>query len=226
MTLLLLETYFRHFFLDAEGLHRVLRRRLLQLFTILQSPIVVQGHCPSPGEGPFIFMANHTSLIDVPLLKAAIPGSFRGILSDHQFRWPLYGAVLRCLGELAIPRQDFRGSLVAYKRAERLLSKEGLSIVVLPEGGRSLTGRLLRFKSLPFQFAAQCGVPIIPVYLSGPFQFKNKSSWHIQPQRMDVYFDDPIPTRDRDPRDLRDGVARRFNQLEGQFLDGHSDPLA
>jgi 1-acyl-sn-glycerol-3-phosphate acyltransferase len=70
--------------------------------------------------------------------------------------------------------------------------KKGKSIIILPEGHRTLGGNLGPLKKLPFHLAKQAGVPIIPIGLSGLFQLKHKGSWLIQPRPIKIKIGQPI----------------------------------
>jgi len=216
ITLILLDVYVRSFVQSSQALDARLKRKLAEMFHLLDSPIVIKGTPPDMQQGPYIFMANHLSLLDIPLLQVVIPGHFRGILSDHQFSWPLYGAVLKRLGHIPIPRTHFRGSLETYRNTARLIREERIHITVLPEGNRSLTGHLLRFKTLPFQFAMEAGVPIIPLYINGTYAMKNKHSWRLQPTSLEITFGNPIQPADTEPRFLRDEVRAWFLNQESE----------
>jgi 1-acyl-sn-glycerol-3-phosphate acyltransferase len=212
----LVDVYIQSFWHSPQVLDGRFKVHIRRLFRSLQSPVTITGNVPDSTRGPYIFMANHTSLLDVPLLKLVIPVYSRGILSDHQFSWPVYGAVLRRTGEIPIPRKQFRGSLEAYGKATRLIQETQISVTVLPEGCRSLDGRLLPFKTLPFQFAIDAGVPIVPVFLRGPFEMKSKNSWYINPQQLHVHFGSPVPTHATSPRELRERVFKIFQSLAGE----------
>ncbi len=164
-----------------------LKRRLKTLFKLVLSEPKIEFAEAIPQGRPLIFMANHSSLIDIPLLKACIPEYFRGVLSEHQFHYPIYGSAVRRMGSIPIDRNNIRHSLRAFKQAETLL-KKGIHITVLPEGGRSLDGRLLPFKKLPFHFAKESGADIIPIGISGVFKMKNKGSFHLNPGKLSVRF--------------------------------------
>lgn len=206
MTLVLLLVFVAVWFVAPERIDAWIRRRATRLFRLIHCPVEVSGIVPDPRDGPFIFMANHTSLLDVPLMKAVIPVYFRGILSDHQFSWPLYGPVLKRTLQLPIPRQSIRGSRRVYAQALEVL-KDGVSIAVLPEGNRSLSGKLGRFRNMPFQFALDAGVPIIPIGLDGPFEIKNKGSWHLCPRVIHVRFGRAIAGVTPSEAESRDVVA-------------------
>lgn len=107
-------------------------------------------------------MSNHASLFDIPLLEAYIPTFVRGVEALRQFKWRVYGWAIRRVGNIPIDRKNIHASIKSMKKTEKIL-KKGQSIVILPEGHRTLDGNLGQFKKLPFHLAKQAGVPIIPI---------------------------------------------------------------
>lgn len=177
----------RTFFQDPKAYDPWLRRRLQRLFKLLNSEPQIEFAEELPSDQPLIFMANHSSLIDIPLLKAIIPKYFRGIIAHDQLNYFLYGAVARRMGNIPIHRENIRRSLQSFETAKALLN-QGIHITVLPEGNRSLNGKLLPFKKLPFHFAKESGATIVPMAISGVFAMKNKGSLHLKPGTLVVRF--------------------------------------
>jgi len=187
----LLAVILRSYFQSPEVYDPWLRRRLHTLFRLLKTTPKVIFETPLPRDKAFVFMANHASLIDIPLLKAVIPVYFRGILAHPQFNYFLYGTTIRRMGNIAIHRDNIRASLASFRQAGKLLT-QGISITVLPEGGRSADGKLMPFKLLPFKFVKEQQVCLIPLSISGTFAMKNKSSWHLSPNPLTIRFGKPI----------------------------------
>mgnify|MGYP002639546084 CR=1 FL=1 len=177
----------RSFFQTPHDYDNWLRRRLNFLFNLLNSSPNIEFAEALPTDKPLIFMSNHSSLIDVPLLKAIIPQYFVGVLAHHQLNYFLYGPAVTRMGSIAIDRTNVRQSLRSFEQAKELIN-QGINITVLPEGGRSLDGRLLPFKKLPFRFAKESGASIVPISISGVFKMKNKGSLQLRPGRLVARF--------------------------------------
>jgi len=156
---------FVSFFLKPERFDAWIKKSFQILFKILFIRVRSEG-CENVESGKtYLFMANHVSLFDIPLLEACIPGYVRGVEALRQFKWPVYGWVVRRMGNIPIDRKNIHASIRSMKATEKVI-KGGKSIVVLPEGHRTLDGKLRPFKKLPFHLAKQAGVPIIPIGLS------------------------------------------------------------
>ena len=177
----------RSFFQAPHLYDAWLRNRLHTLFKIIKSSPRIEFAEPLPEGEPLIFMANHSSLIDIPLLKAVIPHFFQGIIAEDQLKYPLYGTVVKRVGNIPIPRNDIRGSLKSFQLAKNELER-GTQITVLPEGGRSLDGRLIPFKRMVFRFAKESGAHIVPISISGVFNMKSKDSFQLKPGKVIVRF--------------------------------------
>lgn len=139
----------------------------------------------------YLFMANHVSIFDIPLIEGFIPTFLRGIEASRQFRWPVYGWVIRRLGNISIDRTNIPSSIRSMKIAETFI-RSNKSLIVLPEGHRTLNGKLGSFKRLPFFLAKQVEIPIIPIGFSGLFRLKHKGSYLIRPSNIFVRFGEPI----------------------------------
>jgi 1-acyl-sn-glycerol-3-phosphate acyltransferase len=117
-------------------------------------------------EGPAIYASNHESILDPWALFVAIPRSLRFVAKAELFRIPVFGRYLRIAKFVEVDRSN-RTRAVASLRAAGELVRAGTSIVVFPEGTRSLDGRVKAFKKGPFALAKEARVPVVPVAISG-----------------------------------------------------------
>ena len=183
----LLILFFRSYFQAPRTYDSWIRRRTLTLFKLLNcNPQIEYAEALPEGE-PLIFMANHSSLIDLPLLKAVIPQCYVGLLAENHTNYFLYGSMVKRMGNIPIKRDNIRSSLRSFNKAKQALEK-GFQVVVLPEGGRSPTGQLMPFKRLVFRFAKESCAHIVPVSFSGVFNMNNKNSFHLNPSPIVVRF--------------------------------------
>lgn len=163
----------------------------------------------------YIFMANHVSLFDVPVLEGYIPQFFRGVEAEYHFHWPVYGWAVRLMGNIPIKRQSIYDSIRSMNRAIDWI-KSGNSLTILPEGHRTLDGKIGSFMKLPFHMAKRADVEIIPIGLSGLYQLKAKHSWYISPTKIKIKFGAPVQLNDirsYSTLELRDHVRSRIAEL-------------
>lgn len=142
---------------------------------------------------PFVYMANHESLFDIPALVLAIPSDFRIVAKRELLFVPIFGWALWLAGFVFIDRSDREKAIRKLEKTARAM-RRGRSIVVFVEGTRSPNGRLLPFKKGGFILALQAGVPIVPVSLRGGRNILPKGSLHPRPGEIRLVFGAPVDT--------------------------------
>ena len=161
------------------------------VFKIMFIKVEVEGIENISTNKTYLYMANHVSLFDIPLLGGFIPGYARGVEADRQHAWPLYGWAMRRLGNIPIDRKNVFSSLGSISKTASFIT-EGKSMIILPEGHRTMDGELRQFKNFPFLLAKKVDVEILPIGLSGLYTLKNKNSWLINPGKVRIKFGKPI----------------------------------
>jgi len=141
----------------------------------------------------YVFVANHTSVVDIWVLLVAIPHSFRFLAKQELSRVPILGKAMDSAGNIFIDRHNLTSAFASYEQAATLI-RAGMSAMVFAEGTRSLDGRLLPFKKGPFVLAIQAGVPLVPLYIDGAFERTPKGALYVQPGEVVVRVAPPIPT--------------------------------
>ncbi len=202
-------------FLPIETYDPWMKKLLRTLFRLLWIPVKVKGAEWVERGRTYLFMANHVSLFDMPLLGGYVPGIVRGLEATRQSSWPLYGLAMRRMGNIPINRENVFEAMKSLHRAQALL-QEGRSLLILPEGHRTLDGQLREFKRLPFHLVKQAGVDLMPIGISGLFTLKPKNSWLIRPTPLTISFGQPITAaeiRGFSARQLRDLTRRRIADL-------------
>jgi 1-acyl-sn-glycerol-3-phosphate acyltransferase len=166
----------------------------------------------SPGFDPArtcFLVSNHVNLFDPWVLYGATPQFFRGLELESHFRIPVYGWLMKRFGNVPVPDTNRPSDLKRMWRMTQGALDSGVSLVVFPEGSRTLTGHVGPFQDGVFRMALKFGAPITPISIVGSFEFNRKTSWMLRPSRIMVHFHDTIETKDLDKRDvagLRDRV--------------------
>ncbi|MBF6171678.1 HAD-IB family hydrolase [Nocardia blacklockiae] len=163
---------------------------------------------------PAVFVFNHQSQFDMVVLAEVLRSGFTGIVKQEVTRNPVFGPLMRFAGATFIDRSDSAGTRAALAPVVRTL-REGLSIVVAPEGTRSLTPRVGPFKKGAFHIARQAGVPVVPLVIRNAGEIAWRNSAIVHKGVVDVAVLPPIDVGAWDPRAL-DAEVERVRQL---FVD-------
>jgi 1-acyl-sn-glycerol-3-phosphate acyltransferase len=143
----------------------------------------------------YMFFQNHVNHLDHCTMYAATGHFKQGVELEDHFRYPVYGAFMRSRGTLAVKRGSAR-HFVTLRNQMRDEFGRGHSLLVFPEGTRTVTGRLGEFQSGVFRIAVDLQAPIIPVTVTGMYRVMRKGSLLIRPgYDVTVYCDAPIQTK-------------------------------
>lgn len=160
---------------------------------------------------PYIFMSNHASNIDPPLMLPLIPGRTSVMVKQELFRYPLLAKIMR-IGELVPVDRGNREAGIAAVEAASAVVHRGINMTIYVEGRRSFDGKLLPFKKGPFYLAMECNVPVVPVTISGTHYVMPKRRFAIKPGKVEVIFHDPIPPQNFGSREcLMEKVRRQID---------------
>jgi 1-acyl-sn-glycerol-3-phosphate acyltransferase len=135
-----------------------------------------------------IFLSNHVSNLDPPVIFPALPGMNSALLKKDLMRIPLLGTAMRMGKFVPVDRGNRRETAKASVAAAADALKSGLNMLIFAEGTRSKDGRLTAFKSGPFYLAMQTGAPIVPLVISGTETMMRKHSAAITPGVARVEF--------------------------------------
>lgn len=153
---------------------------------------------------PYLFMANHVSNIDPPLLVPQLERQITVLAKIELFRIPIFGTAMRLGGFVPVDRRNREAAIESVREAVRGL-QAGRSMLVYPEGTRSPDGKLLPFKKGPFHLAMDAGIPILPITMVGLYETWPKGKFKITPGTVTVIFHKPI-----DPKQFADRDALLF----------------
>jgi len=165
----------------------------------------------SPGFDPnrvCFFVCNHVNLFDPFVLYSVVPQLLRGLELESHFRIPVYGWLMKRFGNVPVPEENRPSDLKRMWRLARAALNGGVSLVVFPEGGRTITGRVGPFHDGVFRMARDFGTPITPVSIIGAFAFNLKTSWMLRPATIVVWFHETIETEGCSKQEL-EGLRER-----------------
>jgi 1-acyl-sn-glycerol-3-phosphate acyltransferase len=142
--------------------------------------VMVQGAEKLDPCKRYVFIANHQSHIDIPVLYKALRPHFLSFIAKKElFRIPLFGWAMYAIGHIWIDRENARKAHASIKQAIDRLQKENISLVLFPEGTRSSDGAIGRLKQGSFALVLQAGVEIVPVALHDTHRILAKHSKNL-----------------------------------------------
>jgi 1-acyl-sn-glycerol-3-phosphate acyltransferase len=156
----------------------------------------------------YIFMSNHVSNLDPPITIPLIPKRTSVMVKKELFSYPILGRAMR-MGSLVPVDRGNRDAGIESVRVSKQVVQRGLNMTIYVEGHRSFDGKLLPFKKGPFYLAMECGVPVVPVTITGTHSVMPKGSFAIKPGVVTVIFHPPIEPQDFSSRESLMEMVRR-----------------
>jgi 1-acyl-sn-glycerol-3-phosphate acyltransferase len=178
------------------------------LVRIARVRVAVEGLEKIDPDAAYVFTANHLSYMDTPVVLGAIPVQFRFMAKKGLFQIPFLGTHLMQAGHIPVPLDDARASVKTLHRAAQTIRDRGISILIFPEGGRSINGVLQDFKEGAAYIAIKAGVPVVPVTMVGTRRILAMGTMTFHSGAVKVRISDPIPTAGMTLHDRRELTAR------------------
>ncbi len=194
--------------------HRVARVWARMLLAVSGVKATVEGVERIVPDGSYVFASNHLSLMDTPLVIAYIPAQFRFLAKRSLYKVPFIGGHLKRAGHIPVDREDPRAAVKVMSAAAELIRREGISILVFPEGSRSEDGQLQEFKEGAAYLAIKAGVPVVPIGISGTLEILPTGSVIVRSGAARLRVGAPIPTDDLKLSDRGALTARIREQVE------------
>jgi 1-acyl-sn-glycerol-3-phosphate acyltransferase len=166
------------------------------------------------GEGPYIFMSNHQGTYDIFAFLGYLPFQFRWLAKKELFSLPFFGWVIAAAGYISIDREGTRKTVEAMNEAARKI-REGMSVVIFPEGSRSPDGSIQPFKKGGFTLAIKSKVPIIPISITGSREIMPKGKLTVSSGEIRIRIDHPIETQNyslKDRKSLMEKVSKTISK--------------
>lgn len=172
--------------------------------------VKIEGESNLPKKGNFVLASNHQSAADILILLAYVPTYFKFIAKRDLFKVPIFGTYLRLAGYIPIDRhKTLKAHKTLYDTSKKI--EGGDSILIFPEGTRTLDGNLGPFKRGSLFIAKQAGVPIVPIAISGSFNIMPRGTFTIHPSKVKLSFGEPIPVNEKD-------IDKTINRVRSKIL--------
>ena len=164
----------------------------------------------------YIFVSNHLSYADTPVLLANIPANFRFMPKASLFKIPFLGDHLRTAGHIPVSTDNPRDAVRSMNEAGKIVREKGISVLVFPEGGRS-NGAFGTFKGGAAFLAIKAGVPVAPVGLMGTREIMPRGSKVIHPGDVLVRIGEAVETEGLNLKE-RDALTAELHERVGRLI--------
>jgi len=176
--------------------------------------LYISGEVISDPRHPYVVVSNHQSLADIPLISN-LPWEMKWMGKEELFKLPIIGWMMSLSGDISVDRKNPRSGAQAIIKAQRYLEKH-CSVMIFPEGTRTLDGRVRPFTDGAFHLAIRAKVPVLPLAIEGSRDCIPKNSWKFG-KSSDIHLKvlPPIDTSSMtidDVSRLRDNVRRAIMQ--------------
>jgi 1-acyl-sn-glycerol-3-phosphate acyltransferase len=191
------------------------------LLLISFSPVRIIGSEKLHEHGTAVYASNHLSYMDTPVLFAKLPFQFRILAKQSLWKVPFIGWYLNRSGQVPVDTKSSRSLIASLNRGVNTL-KQGLPLVLFPEGGRAATGQLQAMMSGCAYMAIKAQVPLIPLTLVGTYELLPIHVYALYPRPLLIVVGDPIPTTGLNPRDADALTQRLYESISATYMAYHA----
>jgi 1-acyl-sn-glycerol-3-phosphate acyltransferase len=161
----------------------------------------VEGRERLDKGGRYVFISNHQSALDIPVLMACLPCNLSFVAKRSLFMIPFLGWGMYAIGHIWIDRRNARRARESLMRAVERMRKNHTSLVIFPEGTRSSDGTVADFKRGSFSLALRAEVEAVPVAISNACVVMPKKAMFCNPGEVVVRIGEPVPTKGLENQD-------------------------
>jgi 1-acyl-sn-glycerol-3-phosphate acyltransferase len=190
---------------------------------IALSPVRVIGAENFQRGEAAVYVSNHLSYMDTPVVLDKLPFQFRILARHDLFKIPFIGWYLQRSGQIPVDSTSLRSTLASLNRGVKAL-QAGMPLVIFPEGGRSLDGRLQEFLSGPAYMAIRAQVPIVPMALIGTYELMPMHTYHLTPRPLLLVVGPPISTVEYTSK-TADALTVRIRDTIAEMYMQHIDEI-
>ena len=178
---------------SGNPLHKIARLWGKSILVVSRVKVSVKGLSNIDPSRPYIYMPNHQSNFDIPVLLGHLAVQFRWLAKKELFKIPIFGRAMRKAGYISIDRYHRDSAFESLKVAANKI-KSGVSVLIFPEGTRSWDGNIRPFKKGGFVMAIDSGVPIVPVVITGTRAIMPKGKFRVYAGHVSMVIHKPIAT--------------------------------
>lgn len=145
---------------------------------LLLLPVKIEGREHLDPKQSYVFVANHQGAFDIFLIYGFLNRNFKWMMKRELAAIPIIGVACRCSHQIFVDKRGPSKIRKTYEQAREIL-KEGMSVMVFPEGARTFTGHMGFFRRGPFMLADELQLPVCPLTINGSFDIMPRmKDWH------------------------------------------------
>ena len=197
--------------------HGIARAWARALLWVTRSPVAVEGLQHLASVGGAVYVCNHLSYMDTPVLFAHLPFQFRIFAKQSLWKLPFIGWHLRRSGQVPVDQTTARNSVASLNLGVAAL-RAGMPLVLFPEGGRSPTGDPKDFLLGAAFMALRAQVPLVPVTLVGTYELLPMHVYALRPRPLRLIVGEPIATAGLTTRDAPELTRKAHDVITRTYL--------
>jgi len=211
-------------FFDKSGnsSHKIARAWAKSILFVSRIKVVVKGLSNIDPASSYIYMANHLSNFDIPVLLACLPVQFRWLAKAELFKIPIFGQGMQGCGYISIDRSNRKEAFKSLDIAAEKI-RNGVSVVIFPEGTRSREFKVNQFKKGGFVLAVDAQVPIIPILIDGTWHIMSKNGLRIKPGKVFLEIMEPVETSEYSRKTKNDLMEKVRRIISSSFEESTKD---
>lgn len=180
---------------------------------LLLLPVKVTGRDKLQPHTSYVFAPNHQGAFDIFLIYGFLGRNFKWMMKKSLRKIPFVGKACESAGHIFVDRSNPKHMLSTIRQAEASLTN-GVSLVVFPEGARTSTGQLGKFKRGAFQLADDLQLAVVPVTINGSFEVLPRNRKWVRRHRLELIIHEPIPPKGKGPENVKAIMDETYTAIE------------
>ena len=180
--------------------------------------VSTRGHENLDSSKSYVFVANHQGAFDIFLTYGFLNHNIIWMQKHSLRSLPLVGYASKMAGHVFVNSTNATTRALTLKEAISKV-KNGVSIVIFPEGARTLTGKMRQFKKGAFYIATEENLPIVPITINGPFDVLKRGTLNLHPGKLELVIHKPIPTDNVCEKDIPELINKTTDIIQSQLWD-------
>lgn len=160
----------------------------------------------------YVFVPNHQSAFDIFLIYGYLGHNIKWVQKQELRKIPFVGKASEMAGHVFVDQSSLKSMKETIKKAEEKIT-DGVSMTIFPEGQRTYTGKMGRFKRGAFIIAKEMGLPVVPITVNGAYDVMKIHTYLVNPGKLELIVHEPIPTKDLSDEELPEVIKQSWQTV-------------